>query len=289
MAPTAFGNWLLETPIWLIGLVLFGGMALAAFAGWLIRRRRDLQRGKSAEEKGNKDDSHEGYLISAILGLLALLTGFTFSLAIDRFDTRRQNVLIEANAIGTTYLRTQLLEEPHRTRISNLLTDYVDVRLALAEAPRDRMQPLLEANDQLITDLWTATVAAFPTMRGYDFSSSFLETMNQVIDEDAVRKTARRAHVPPAVFFLLFIYQFVSAGALGYVLPADSRGRVSAALVFLLFGLALMLILDLDRPTGGRIRESQEPMEALRETLRSKPPTVFDRFNAPALRPPPPS
>lgn len=285
MAPTGFGNWLLDTPIWLIGLVLFAGMALAAFLGWSMRRLRDKQRGKDDAE----EDSHEGYLISAILGLLALLTGFTFSLALDRFDTRRQHVLIEANAIGTTYLRAQLLEEPHRTRMSDLLTEYVDIRLALADAQPGDQRDLLRRNDQLITDLWTATVAAFPTMRDYDFSSTFLETMNQVIDEDAVRKTARRAHVPPAVFFLLFVYQFMSAGAIGYVLPAGMRGKVSAAVVFVLFGFALMLILDLDRPTGGRVRESQEPMMELQKSLRVQPPAVFDRFNGLGAQTPPPS
>lgn len=286
MAPTGFGNWLLETPIWLIGLILFGGMALAAFLGWSMRQ---LRRKRRDENEAGEEEGHESYLISAILGLLALLTGFTFSLALDRFDTRRESVLVEANAIGTTYLRAQLLEEPHRTRMSNLLKEYVDVRLVLADAQAGEQAALLRRNDQLITDLWTATVAAFPTMRGYDFSSSFLETMNLVIDEDAVRKTARRAHVPPAVFFLLFVYQFMSAGAIGYVLPAGMRGKVSAAVVFVLFGFALMLILDLDRPTGGRIRESQEPMMELQKSLRAQPPAVFDRFNAPAGQTPPPA
>jgi hypothetical protein len=284
LASTGFENWLLLTPIWLIGLVLFAGMAVAATVGWMIQRRREGQRGKESD----KEDSHEGYLISAVLGLLALLTGFTFSLAIDRFDARRENVLIEANAIGTTYLRTQLLEEPHRTRISDLLKQYVDTRLALAKARPGRNGVLLKRNDQLLTDLWTATVAAFPTIRGYDFSSSYLETMNQMIDMDTSRKTARRAHVPAAVFMVLFVYQFMSAGALGYVLPKGTRGKLSAALVFFLFGLALLLVLDIDRPGDGRIRESQFPMELLQQSMR-QPITVYDRFNAPSVPALPPS
>ncbi len=218
MDRTGFEIWLLQTPIWLIGIVLFTGMALTGLAGWRARQRREQKRDPGDE----KEETHEGYLISAVLGLLALLMGFTFSLAIDRFDSRRQAVLVEANAIGTTYLRAQLLEEPHRTRISNLIKEYVDNRLALAKALPGRNGALLRRNDQLITDLWTATVAAFPSIRPYDFSSSFLETVNAMIDMDTSRKTARRAHVPAAVFGLLFVYQFMSAGALGYVLP---RGR----------------------------------------------------------------
>jgi len=284
LLPTGFENWLLTTPIWLIGLILFSGMALAGFIGWTLRQRRERQRDADAES----EETHEGYLISAVLGLLALLTGFTFSLAIDRFDARRENVLIEANAIGTTYLRTQLLEEPHRTRINNLLKQYVDTRLALARATPGKNGELLKRNDQLLTDLWTATVAAFPSIRGYDFSSSYLETMNQMIDMDTSRKTARRAHVPAAVFLLLFIYQFTSAGALGYVLPNGTRGKLSAALVFLLFGLSLLLVLDIDRPGDGRIRESQFPMELLKRSMQ-QPTSVYDRFNAPAVPAPPPT
>ena len=271
-----FQTWVEQAPILEVALVLFAGMALCAAIGWFFRRRRDRQLGDAAE----KDDSHEGYMISAVLGLLALLTGFTFSLAIDRFDTRRERALTEANAIGTTYLRAQLLEEPHRARISNLLVEYVDNRLVLANAAPADVPPLLKTNDQLVTDLWTATVAAFPTMRGYDFSSAFLESMNEVIDMDTARKATRRARVPAEVFFVLFIYQFMSAGALGYVLPAGFRGKMSAILVFVLFGMALILILDIDRPNSGGIRESQFPMELLRESLRNQPPAVFDRLNA---------
>lgn len=284
MERTGFENWLLQTPIWVIGLVLFAGMALTGSAGWMARQRRERKR----DPEDEAEETHEGYLISAVLGLLALLMGFTFSLAIDRFDTRRQAVLTEANAIGTTYLRAQLLDEPHRTRITELLKEYVDNRLVLAKAMPGRNGALLQRNDQLITDLWTATVAAFPSIRPYDFSSSFLETMNAMIDMDTSRKAARRAHVPAAVFGLLFVYQFMSAGALGYVLPQGTRGKLSAALVFLLFGLALLLVLDIDRPGDGRIRESQLPMELLQQSMK-QPNAVYDRFNAPAVPAPPPS
>ena len=166
----AFGNWLIAAPIWQIALTIFGGMAVAIMIGSGFRRlhRPDY----SDDPKGaDKDSSEQGVMASAVMGLLALLIGFTFSLAISRFDTRRQNVLLEANAIGTTYLRSQMLDEPHRARLSKLLIDYTDNRLVLAdEHPGPRQLALIKISDALIVDMWKATVEAFPTMHPDAFS-----------------------------------------------------------------------------------------------------------------------
>src|SRR5262249_6207064 len=152
---------------------------------------------------GFASDGQEGYIVSGVLGLLALMLGFTLAMAVERFEARRLLVLEEANAIGTTYLRSQLLAEPHPTRLSRLLVDYTDNRIVLATAPRDDVPRLLAKNDQFLTDLWAATSAAFETIKGLDFSSSYLETMNHMIDLDASRKAARLAHVPTEVLVVL--------------------------------------------------------------------------------------
>jgi hypothetical protein len=274
MAPGAFELWLESAPLWALALVVLFAMMLASFSGYILRRRdeRALRTGDSTAE------AQEGYIVSGVLGLLALLTGFTFALAVDRFETRRHLVLEEANAIGTTYLRSQLLEEPHRSRISAMLVAYTDNRIALATAPRDKALAMLPANDHLLTDLWTATVAAFPSMKNLDFSSSYLETMNNLIDLDASRKAARQAKVPSEVFFILLIYVIAATGGLGYVL-VNSRARAAASVLFLLFVLSLLLIVDIDRPTSGGIEESQAPMQALRASLAEQPPAIFDRLN----------
>jgi hypothetical protein len=273
------GKWLLTAPIWSVGVVLFAGMLAMAWLGFWLRRRHDRI---TPADKGKKPESQEGLIVSAVMGLLALLIGFTFSLSLDRFDHRRAGVLDEANAIGTTYLRTQLLEAPYRERLSGLLTTYTDNRIALAQAePGPRLDAMLERNNQLISALWHETVTAFPSIRGYDFSSSYLDTMNAMIDMDATRQAARRAHVPAEVFLLLFIYQFVAAGVIGYVL-VGARGRQSAAFLFLLFGLSLLLVIDLDRPVNGGVTVSQQPMLDLREMIRANPPAAFARQSAPA-------
>jgi hypothetical protein len=268
-----FEKWLASVQLWQVGLIILAALLVAASVGYAGRRWRDTKKEKSPDDK---EDDQEGYLVSSVLGLLALLLGFTFALAVDRFDARRGFVLEEANAIGTTYLRSQLLDPPHRERLSRLLAEYTDNRIELASAREPVPADLLARNDRLVTQLWQATVAAFPSIKDYDFSSSYLDSVNTVIDLDTSRKTARRAHVPATVFVVLGIYAIGTAAVLGYVL-IGARGRISAAAVMALFALAFLLIIDIDRPTMGTVRESQAPMEWLRNTLQSWQPEVFDQ------------
>ena len=103
---------------------------LAAFAlgSWVHSRSFGAEKTTSLEQ------SQVGLVVSGILVVLGLLLGFTFSLALDRFEQRRMLVITEANAISTSYLRAQLLDEPDRTRLSNLLIAYTDNRVNLATA-----------------------------------------------------------------------------------------------------------------------------------------------------------
>jgi len=91
-------------------------------------------------------ESQENFLVSGILVLLALMLAFTTSFVLELYDQRRLLAVEEANAIGSAYFQTQALDEPHRTRLSKLLADYTDNRIALSTAPGDRRQ-LLARND----------------------------------------------------------------------------------------------------------------------------------------------
>jgi hypothetical protein len=264
-----FALWFRLAPMWLLGPIILGALGPFAVLGWSVRR---WQTARSTAASDSEESGREGYLVSAVLGLFALLLGFTFALAVDRYDTRRLLVVQEANAIGTTYLRAQLLEPPHRERISKLLVEYTDNRLVLAKAPTAE---LIASNDKLVTGLWQAAVAAFPSVRDYDFSSAFLDSVNRVIELDEARKAARRAHVPSEVFLVLAIYGTCTAFVLGYVLTGW-RGRVAATFVLALFTLSFILIIDIDVATTGGIRESQEPIERLRASLSAWSPQIFD-------------
>jgi hypothetical protein len=268
---SALQDWLSITPLWLVALSVFGAMCAAGAAGIILQRRRALP---------ESWEGQEGYIVSAALGMLALLMGFTFSLAVERFEARRYLVLDEANAIGTAYLRTQLLPEPHRARMSGILVRYTENRVALAKARPGRTAALLAANDALVTDMWAATAAAFDAVKGLDFSSAYLNSVNAVIDLDSSRKAARGARVPIAVFVVLLADLITTAGVLGYVMHG-LRGGMAAAFLLVLLTVTLVLIIDIDRPTLGSILEGQGPMEALRKSLETQPPQVFDRWRQP--------
>ena len=272
-------GWVDGAPLLVLGVVVLVMMAAGLAVGVVFRRRHDgIQRPEAAP-----DDGQEGYVVSAVLGLLALLLGFTFALAVDRFETRRALVLEEANAIGTAYLRTQLLPEPHRARISGLLVDYTENRVALGRTTAAQNPQLLVNNDRLVTDLWAATAAGFQSVKGLDFSSAYLDSMNTLIDLDTSRKAAQTVHVPTEVFIVLMIYLVVTAGVLGYVFSGP-RGRAAAVFMLGLLWMSMLLIVDIDRPTRGGVRESQAPMQWTLKTLKTIPPATYDRWLTPEVR-----
>ena len=255
MDVTPFGEWLSSTSVFLLAAILILTFGAALYLGWLLRKKMR----REAQET-------DPLLTSTVLGLLALLLGFTYSLAVDRYETRRLLVQQEANAIGTMYLRAQLLEEPHRSEISRILIEYTDNRIVLAQIDRRDGRELLAKNDRLLEEFWNASAAAFPSLRDLDFSSTFYDSVNVLIELDSTRKSARLARVPSAIFLLLYIYITVAAGQLGYFV-ANRRGLVQSCLFLALLVTFLLAIIDIDRPTQGVIRESQAPMERLRATL----------------------
>jgi hypothetical protein len=249
-------------------------MCLAAALGTLLQVL-----GGGGQKDGS--DGQESYVVSAVLGLLALLLGFTFTLAVDRFDARRYLVVEEANAIGTVYLRAQLLPEPHRSRTSDLLVRYTDNRIRLAQAkPGPAQQQYLATSDALLTDLWAATSAAEDAIKNRPSSAVYLDSVNHLIDLDASRKAARQARVPSEVFAVLFAYLVTAAGVLGYVLKGR-RGRLTASFLLALLTVSFVLIVDIDRPTMGAVNEEQGPMLDLQKSLAAQPPRVFDKWRTP--------
>lgn len=256
-------SWIAESPSWLVGTVLLALMITANFLGRWFRTRR-------ATSPGEDDSTQESYILSAVFGLLALLLGFTFALAVDRFEARRLLVLDEANAIRTTYQRAQTFEEPHRTRLAGLIRQYAGNRLALAQATdMGERARLMSASQGLQAAMWSATVAAVAPSRD-DVSAAFMDSMNQVMEVGAARKEARQAHVPRRIFTVLLIYMVVATASLGYTI--DRRYRVEMILLLALSAMSYLLIVDIDEASQGGVRESQQPMLDLKALAESSPP-----------------
>jgi hypothetical protein len=222
---------------------------------WLRKRR-----GETAIE------SHD-HLLSAVLGLLALLLGFTFSLALNRYETRRDLVVQEANALGTTWLRAQLLEEPNRTAMQGLLRAYLDDRLVWSEA--DSAPEALARTNALQQKLWTVTGQVIRSDPNPQLSRALMDAMNQSFDLASARSAARSAHVPDRVLGVLLLYAVLSAAMLGYTSAAKGKPqRIATVSVLMLLTMALVMILDIDRPRSGAIQVSQQPLEQLKQSWR---------------------
>jgi len=270
-------GWLTDLSIVGTGIAALVVMLVAAGVGQLIKR---AQARRSSPETAESEPSvaQEGYLLSSALGLLGLLLAFSFGMVINRYEARRELVTTEANAIGTAYLRAQLLDDPHRSRLSNLLLSYTENRIQLATA--DDQKPLLVKNDKLLTEIWAAVSAARESAMAHGISVPLLGTYNEVIDLDTERKMAWQLRVPKEVLVLLLVFLAVTAAVVGHQVDGP-RGKRAALVLFLLLALSITVITDINRPMAGSSRESQEAMRMLLASLKAQPPHVFDQFRTP--------
>ena len=246
-------------PIWATALLLLATLLGACELGFRLRRRRPPA-----------DAPYDGYILSAAFGLLALLVGFTFSLALGRHEASRTLVLDEANAIGTAYLRAQLAPEPYRGELLGQLRRYTDARLALAAAGEDTaaIGRADAAAHALHQQLWATTGAAVPAMQPATLTPHLVAAVNETIDLAASRKAALGTRLPTSVLATLVLYAIMSAGILGHVLGgAGRRTGATTTILFVLLTLAVALILDLDRTRTGSITVSQTPLAALRASM----------------------
>jgi hypothetical protein len=245
--------------LWLLGLLLFLLLAGLSAAGNLLRRR--MRAGAEGAES-------EGYLLSAALALLGLLIAFTFSLSLSRYDARRMLVVTEANAIGTAWLRAGLAGDETGPRLQSAVARYADIRLRLPDGGTSGADSIEVESGQAQAALW-AEMRAATRETPPPIAAAILTAMNEMFDAASSRKAERDAHIPGRVLEVLILYALMSAGIVGYVLGGSGRRhRAVTSILFLLLTLALLLILDLDRPWSGGITVSQQPMIDARASMR---------------------
>jgi len=255
-------------PVTLSALIILALLGLAVIAGDLARRRWTQRRGEEL------DFDKEGYVLTVASGLLALLLGFTFSMAIDRFDTRRGMVVEEANGIYSTYLMAQTFGEPDRSRISATLVRYVDHRIVAAQnADADRAEELFREGREIKIVLWSEALAATRNLRD-DVASSFLQATTDALAVGAAREAARVGRIPPRIHIALWLFSMITAAVFGFSFQGRGK-RVAMATIVVLQTMALLMILDLDGPTSGAIREPQWAMADLKLRLAEAPPARF--------------
>jgi len=205
-----------------------------------------------------------GAIQGAILGLLGLLLAFSFSAAASRFLERQDLIVQEANAIGTAFLRADLIEEPHRSELRGLFKKYTDhlievsERLAFGLQSSDLQQ--VEVMHHLMWQTAIAGVASRPVV-----SLAVLAPLNDVIDIHSTRLAAGRKHLPMPVLGLLMAASGLALGVIGYGSGLGKKRRMVMTLSLVaIIGMALWITLDLDHPRVGLLQLSDAPLKALK-------------------------
>jgi hypothetical protein len=214
-----------------------------------------------------------GVLQAALLGIVGLILAFGLTLAVGRYENRRAAVVAEANAIGTTYLRAQLLAEPMRTRSLQLLRQYADLALRLShEVPNSEAARRTAASEDLVQRrLWRLAGQAVAGAPLATAPRLYLETLNDMIDQQTVRISALNNRVPGAVLGLEVIGASIALGLLGLYLSVLGRGIVPMVFAAALVTMLLLVTFDLDRPTRGLIKVPATALESTRAMMAPPP------------------
>ncbi|GAA0827839.1 hypothetical protein [Cupriavidus pauculus] len=242
--------------LFLVMLVLL--TASAALGALVLRRRKPIAA-----------DAREDFNLvqGATLTLLALLIGFTLSMAVGRYDQRKNLEEEEANSIGTEYLRADLIEGPDTARVKALLARYLDQRLLYYRTrDADQLAEIATATAQIENEMWLLArnvAREKPTPIG----ALVVSGMNDVINSQGYAEAAWLNRIPVSAWSLMVVIAFLSTLMQGYGCRTDS----SKAVLFFLpltVSLSLTLISDIDSPRGGLIRVAPQNLMSLAASMQ---------------------
>jgi hypothetical protein len=245
----------LELGLMVFGVIL-GATGLGIFLGHRVRHLSE-----SLKEPF-------GILQAALLGLVGLLLAFGLSLAVSRYEDRRSNVVNEANAIGTTYLRAQTLAEPMRSDSLDLLVSYTRTAIRLSDhvPGSDEADAARAREERIERRLWSRAGEALDMAPTASAPRLYVETLNEMFDDETARIATLSNRVPDAVLVLELVGAALALGLLAAYLTIVGRGVLAVLLASVLVAFLLLVTFDLDRPTRGMIRV---PDTVLRDQLAS--------------------
>ena len=249
-----------EADPWVAGGLL--GCLMAA--GWGIGWRW----GKRSRARGRPEVS-ESKLGDASLAILGLLLAFTFSMALNKYDRRRDALVNDSNAIGDVYTCASLLPEPHREKLQGVIRDYTRLRLDMGNTPSPSNEEVRRALAQFdamhtrMTDLVRAAIES-----GTPIAVPLTQALNEVQSSQASRLAAIRDRLPAGTMLLLAVAASLTSGLVGREQAASKRPSLAGTAAFIIIvSLTFCVTVDLNHPTRGLIRTSQEPMQRLLDTM----------------------
>jgi hypothetical protein len=241
-------------PLWLILLLLMAGLVLGHEVGFRVGRIA------ARSSKSPAGEGDVGRYVTAALGLLALLIGFTFAMAIDRYNKRRDLVAQEAIAITAEYWRIQALPEPFRNELGRSLAQYAAARrdYSLAQTPR-QLEAAWIRTERLQSQMLSETARTAEASRS-PLAAPLLEETVSMLKLAASRRAALSARVPLPVLRLLVLYALATAVFMGYGASSGRRHFAASTFQFFLISLAITLVLDLERPGSNIGSAAQAPL-----------------------------
>jgi hypothetical protein len=252
--------WLDYLPLW----ALFAATVLLVFAAIEGGFRLAVMRKRRSDEG---IDAPIGSVIGGTLGLLAFLLAFTFGMAATRFDTRRELLLDEVNAIGTCYLRADLLPDPARLEVRQRLREYVHLRAEALKHPQNLPQVVVRS-ETIQDELWSQAVLVAKQDNDSEMHGLFVESLNDVIDFHTKRVVVGQYHIPAIIWLALYLVSILSMVGVGYQFGRAGKCDVAISLCLALaFSIVICLIADLDRVDQGSLQVSQQPMIELDRKL----------------------
>jgi hypothetical protein len=247
-------------------VTIVGATVVGAFVGRRVRKHAGV-------------DQPFGALQAALLGLVALLLAFGLSLALSRYEDRRSSLVNEANAIGTTWLRAQMLPEPIRSESLPLLVQYTESAIDVNDYQPGSEEELaaVTREDELQRDLWALAGQALAAQPVASAPRLYVETLNHMIDMQTVRVAILNNRVPTAVLLLEIFGAALAVALLTAYLVISGRGAITVSMAAVLVVLVLFVIADLDRPTRGEIQVPDTVLVDQLESMREPPAAAAPR------------
>lgn len=243
--------------LFLVLMVLMG--SATAIGALVLRRARPV-------DPKSRDDFN--IVQGATLTLLALLIGFTLSMAVGRYDQRKNLEEEEANAIGTEFLRADLLEKAQdQDRIRVLLRQYLDERIRYYQTrDRDEQAEIAAGTAKIEDEMWKIVRDAARTAPN-PITALAVAGMNDVINSQGYSEAASINRIPVAAWGLMFGIAFFSSLMQGYGVRTENGKSFLLLVVPLTVSLSMALIADIDSPRGGLIRVAPQNLLSLQASL----------------------
>ncbi|MBU2883253.1 hypothetical protein KO525_14785 [Psychrosphaera sp. B3R10] len=236
---------------------LFVSMAVAIECGFRIGRRPAIKANDASKAQVSA-------IQSSLLGILALLLGFTFSQSLQRFDARSNAVLDESNAIHNAFIRADLLPQESQLKAKQLLIAYTNNRTEAGNVSmvnEDKRESFVTEAKELQNQLWILATEIQTSTAGAIRTGSFTDAIGKLMQVFHVRDSALNRHVPEIVLMLLYGTFLMTGSIVGYVSGlSGTRTTYSAYVMVALIVSLVFVIVDLDRPRRGLIEIDQSPI-----------------------------